>query len=58
MELNIKKTLRNYMRVLKIAKKPNFAEFSASAKICVVGLIVVGLIGFVIYLISIATPLG
>ena len=58
MNFNIKQTIRNYIRVLKIAKKPNFKEFSDSAKICFVGLFVVGIIGFLIYLISITTPIG
>ncbi len=58
MGFNLKKTLKNYFRVLKIAEKPNKSQFLESLKICFVGLIVVGLIGFIIYLISIITPIG
>lgn len=53
MNINILEKLRNYWRVLKIAKKPSFGDFSDSAKICLVGLIMVGLIGFLVYLVSV-----
>ena len=52
MKLDIIGKLKNYSRVLKVAKKPSFSEFSESAKICFVGLVIVGAIGFLIYLIS------
>ncbi len=58
MDFDIKKRLQNYSRVLKIAKKPDLEEFSDSVKICFVGLVVVGIIGFLVYILSIATPLG
>jgi len=53
MKFNIREKLRSYSRVLKIAKKPSFSDFSSSLKICLVGLIVVGVIGFLVYLISV-----
>jgi protein translocase SEC61 complex gamma subunit len=53
MKLNIREKLRNYSRVLKVAKKPSFSELSSSSKICMVGLIVVGVIGFLVYLVSV-----
>ncbi len=52
MKFNIIETLKNYSRVLKIAKKPTVGEFSKSAKICTIGIAVVGVIGFMIYLLS------
>lgn len=58
MNLNIKRTLENYARVLKVAKKPDFGEFSETAKICFAGLLVVGIVGFVVYLVSIASPIA
>ena len=58
MKLDIKNRLQNYLRVMKISKKPNSDEFWSSAKICFVGLIVVGIIGYIVYLISILAPLG
>jgi len=58
MKLDIKNRIQNYMRVLKVAKKPSWNEFIESSKICLAGLIVVGLIGFIIYLLSIISPVG
>lgn len=52
-KFNIIEKLRNYSRVLKIARKPSFSEFSTSAKICLVGLIIVGAIGFLVYIVSV-----
>ena len=54
MNFNVKQVLENWVRVLKIAKKPDFADFSNSAKVCFAGLLVVGLVGFVVYLVSVA----
>lgn len=53
MNLNIREKLRTYSRVLKVAKKPSLSEFSSSSKICMVGLLVVGIIGFLVYLVSV-----
>jgi protein translocase SEC61 complex gamma subunit len=53
MNFDIREKLRNYSRVLKIAKKPSFSDYASSAKICLIGLVVVGLIGFLVYLISV-----
>jgi protein transport protein SEC61 subunit gamma-like protein len=58
MNFNIKQTLENYVRVLKVAKKPDFGEFSETARVCFAGLIVVGAVGFVVYLVSVASPIG
>jgi len=58
MNLNVMQILRNWVRVLKIAKKPDFGEFSETARICFAGLIVVGVVGFVVYLVSVASPFG
>lgn len=57
MNFNIKEKIQNYIRVLRIAKKPDFEEFSDSARICFIGIVVVGVIGFIVYLVSIAAPL-
>ncbi|MFH1623017.1 MAG: protein translocase SEC61 complex subunit gamma [Candidatus Aenigmatarchaeota archaeon] len=58
MNLNIKRALQNCVRVLKVAKKPGFGEFSETAKICFTGLIVVGALGFVVYIVSVSSPIG
>jgi|GEM_PF-515416 len=53
LKLNVYEKIKNYIRVLKIAKKPNLSEFSESFKICLMGLGIVGIVGFVVYLISV-----
>jgi protein transport protein SEC61 subunit gamma-like protein len=49
----IKETLQNYLRVLKLTKKPSFSDWTFTAKICAVGLIVIGVVGFLLYLASV-----
>ena len=46
---NIKAKLREYRRVLQIARKPGKEEFVSSSKICTMGIFVIGLIGFAIF---------
>jgi protein transport protein SEC61 subunit gamma-like protein len=50
---------RNSKRILKIANKPNRKEYFLVFKICGIGLIVLGVLSYVIQLIfSVAIPLG
>lgn len=53
MELRIKERLENYKRVLTISKKPSIEEFKSIAKICALGMFIVGIIGFIMYVISV-----
>jgi protein translocase SEC61 complex gamma subunit len=53
MQLKIRERLENYRRVLQIAKKPDSEEFKTTAKICAIGIGIIGVIGFVLYLISV-----
>lgn len=46
---NIRDTLKEYKRVLKITRKPDREEFEMSAKVTGAGILIVGAIGFVIY---------
>jgi len=39
-------------KVLKLSRKPNFDELKLSLKICFLGLIAVGVFGFIIQMIS------
>jgi len=43
----------SYRRVLVIARKPDKDEFVKTAKICLIGMGLVGLIGFIVYSFSI-----
>ena len=49
----MKISFKKYIRVLQIARKPSKEEFTASSKISLAGLIVIGLIGFAIFLIGV-----
>lgn len=51
--MDIKSRLREYVRILQIARKPSKEEFVTEAKVTSAGLAVIGVIGFVIFLIFI-----
>lgn len=53
MQLEIRKKLESYKRILQIARKPTLDEFKDTAKICAAGILVIGIIGFILYFISI-----
>lgn len=42
--------IKELVRVFKITKKPNKQEFSVVVKVSAIGLGVIGLIGFIIYI--------
>lgn len=46
-----KETLEGYRRVIAVSRKPDKEEFLSTARITVLGIFVVGVTGFVIYLI-------
>ena len=50
MKLNIKATIRQWRRVLFITRKPSKDEFIGAGKICILGIFLIGLIGFGIFL--------
>ncbi len=52
-KIDIASKFREYRRVVQIARKPDKEEFLVSAKISSIGLIVIGGIGFLIFLIFI-----
>ncbi len=53
MKINIKETLKRYKRVLILARKPDKKELKETARICGIGFVIMGMIGFIIYLISV-----
>ncbi len=53
MKINIRETLTRYKRVLMIAKKPDIKELKETARVCGVGILLVGFIGFIFYIISV-----
>jgi protein transport protein SEC61 subunit gamma-like protein len=61
LKLNIMENLRSFIansrRVLVIAKKPDRKEFETMAKVTGIGIVIVGAIAYVIYLIFAFLPL-
>jgi protein transport protein SEC61 subunit gamma-like protein len=55
--MKIKETLDNYKRVLKITHKPSREDFVSAVRICTIGMLVMGMIGFLVYLIAVFTGL-
>lgn len=50
---DIKEKLASYRRVLQVARKPSADEYEKIAKICAMGMIAIGLIGFATYALSV-----
>ena len=53
---NVPLRLGEYVRVLKLTRKPTREEFTVIAKVAGAGILLVGLIGFVIYLLITVLP--
>lgn len=47
----LKLKLKEYSRVLKITRKPTTAEFKATVKASGIGIIIIGVVGFIIHMI-------
>ena len=45
-----------YIRVLKLARKPSREEFTMIAKVSIAGIAIIGLIGFLIYMLLTELP--
>ncbi len=48
--------LDEYIRILRLTRKPTTEEFTMIAKVAALGLLVIGFIGFTIYLIMVTVP--
>ncbi len=53
---NISLKLSEYVRVLKLTRKPSREEFSVIAKVAGAGILLVGFIGFIIYILITVMP--
>jgi len=53
MKMNIKETLIKYKRVLQIARKPDKDELKETIRICGIGILIIGIIGFIFYIVSV-----
>ncbi|MEM1586828.1 MAG: protein translocase SEC61 complex subunit gamma [Candidatus Bathyarchaeia archaeon] len=57
--MGLRSFLRASLRLLRLARKPSRDELWLSIKICFLGILVVGAIGFIVYfLASFLRPLG
>jgi len=50
--LGLTSFIKDSLRLLIFAKKPDRDEFWLSIKVCFLGIIIVGLIGFIIYMLA------
>ncbi len=48
--VSLREKVREWRRILQVARKPTKDEFVLSLKICAVGIVLIGLIGFVIFI--------
>ncbi len=53
---NVPLRLSEYVRVLKLTRKPSKEEFSVIAKVAGAGILLVGFIGFIIYILVTVMP--
>ena len=51
-QYKIKSFIQESIRVLKVTKKPNAAEFKTVVKVSGLGILIIGLLGFVIQMIK------
>jgi protein transport protein SEC61 subunit gamma-like protein len=51
LKLNIKSKFAEYKRIIKIARKPTAEEFKRVLKITGIGVLLIGVIGFVLQLV-------
>ncbi|KGK99081.1 preprotein translocase subunit SecE [Methanococcoides methylutens] len=53
---NVGQVLKSYLRVLKLSKKPSREEFLMISKVAGAGILVVGFVGFIIYVLLTEVP--
>ncbi len=53
---NVPLRLSEYLRVLKLTRKPTREEFAIIAKVAGAGILLVGFIGFIVYLLITVMP--
>jgi protein transport protein SEC61 subunit gamma-like protein len=52
----INQSLKTYLRVLKLTKKPSREEFLTISKVAGLGILVIGFVGFLIYILLVEMP--
>lgn len=56
--MDVKYSVSDYVRVLKLASTPSWNEFSQITKIAGAGIFLVGLLGFLIFVVMSFIPTG
>ncbi|MEM5801640.1 MAG: protein translocase SEC61 complex subunit gamma [Candidatus Aenigmatarchaeota archaeon] len=51
--MNIKETIKRYVNILKIARKPTSKELKGVLRTVLYGFLIIGIIGFIFYIISV-----
>ena len=51
-QYRIKSFIQESLRVLKVTKKPNAAEFKTVVKVSGLGILIIGLLGFVVQMVK------
>ncbi|MFH0711280.1 MAG: protein translocase SEC61 complex subunit gamma [Candidatus Aenigmatarchaeota archaeon] len=51
--INLKETLSSYKRVLMVTKKPEKDEYFLTGRICAMGIVIIGVMGFAFYFMSV-----
>ncbi|HTY91223.1 MAG TPA: protein translocase SEC61 complex subunit gamma [Methanocella sp.] len=49
-------SIKQYVRILKLTRKPSMDEFLTISKVAGIGIILIGIIGFIIYLLMVPIP--
>ena len=52
MKLNLINKFKEYFRVARVAKKPERDELMSTSRNCLIGIGIIGAVGFIFYLIS------
>jgi protein transport protein SEC61 subunit gamma-like protein len=53
---NISNSIKQYIRILQLTRKPSRDEFLNISKVAGAGILLIGVIGFVIYLVMVLLP--
>jgi len=53
---DIENKIREYIKLLKMARKPDSEEFFTTTKVAMAVMVIIGLVGFVIYLLMNVLP--
>ena len=53
---NITGSIKQYIRILQLTRKPSMDEFLTISKVAGAGILLIGILGFVIYLLMVLIP--